>query len=173
MQHQSNSQTLCDPEKIRIKDDCKSLCQQYNCTYESEYEKRESIFNQLFSYHGKNLSIRPPFRCEFGKNIFLGDNVVMNFDCVIEDTANVTIGDNTLLAPRVKIFCSSRENKIDGNRNIEIGENVWIGGGVTIHSGVFIGNNVTIGAGSVVLNDIPSDCVAVGNPCKVIRCLEK
>ena len=162
-------------ELSKIKLQLNALCKEYNLTTENDLDKRSCIYSRLFGKFGKNLQIRAPFTCEYGKNIFLGDNVYMNFDCKIEDFAQVVIGNNTLFAPYVQIR-TLEESKNEQQFNIEskrvlIGNSVWVGGGVTIYPGVSIGDNVTIGAGSVVKNDIPSNCVAVGNPCKVLRYL--
>jgi maltose O-acetyltransferase len=120
--------------------------------------------------------INPPFYCDYGKNISVGKNLFINYNCTIIDVAKVTIGDNCLLAPNVAIYTaghpiypSTRNSLYEYGRPITIGDNVWIGGNSVICPGVNIGSNVVIGAGSVVTKDIPDWCVAVGNPCKVLR----
>jgi maltose O-acetyltransferase len=167
-----------DPELIKMRADSEILFQEYNKTSHDETDKRTEIFNKLFGQWGTNLYIRPPFYCDYGFNTFIGKNVYINFNCTILDCAKVTIGDNTLIAPSVEIYTAAHptdpQRRLEGEefaKEIVIGNNCWIGGGVIICAGVSIGDNTTIGAGSVVIKDIPSDCIAVGNPCKVIRYL--
>lgn len=119
---------------------------------------------------------RTDFRCEFGKNITIGDNVYINFGCIILDCAEVTIGSNTLLGPNIGLYAANHSTdateRINGGcygKPIHIGNSVWLGGDVKVLAGVTIGDNSIIGAGSVVTKNIPSNVIAVGNPCKVIR----
>ncbi|MDA0148900.1 sugar O-acetyltransferase [Vibrio sp. LaRot3] len=127
-----------------------------------------------------NPHLEPPFRCDYGSNIKLGKNFYANFNCVILDVAEVVIGDNVLFGPNVQLFAAGHpldvesrvEKGIEFGVPIEIGDNVWIGGGVIVCPGVKIGNNSVIGAGSVVTKNIPANVVAVGNPCRVIKSLE-
>lgn len=119
---------------------------------------------------------RTDFRCEFGKNITIGDNVYINFGCIILDCAEVTIGSNTLLGPNIGLYAANHSTdateRINGGcygKPIHIGNSVWLGGDVKVLTGVTIGDNSIIGAGSVATKNIPSNVIAVGNPCKVIR----
>ena len=125
---------------------------------------------------GKNVWIEPDFKCEFGKNISIGNDVYINFGCIILDCGEVTIGDNTLLGPNVGIYLANHafdaQERINGGcfgKPVHIGSKVWIGGDVKILAGVTIGNNSIIGTGSVVTKDIPENVIAVGNPCRVLR----
>ena len=122
------------------------------------------------------MFIEQPFRCDYGKNIEVGNNFFANYNCVILDVAKVTIGENVMFAPNVSIYTAghpihpeSRNSGYEYGIPVTIGNNVWVGGNVVITPGVTIGNNVVIGAGSVVTKDIPDNVIAVGNPCRVIR----
>lgn len=130
----------------------------------------------MFGKVGENICINKPFRCDYGINIEIGDNFYANFDCIILDVNKVIIGNNVLFAPRVSIYTAGhpidkdvRNKMLEFGKQVIIGNDVWIGGNVIINPGVKIGNNVVIGSGSVVVKDIPSNVVAAGNPCKVIR----
>ena len=124
----------------------------------------------------KAYTVRAPFHCDYGKNIEVGDNFYANFNTVILDVGKVKIGNNVLLAPNVSIYTAghpihpdSRNSGYEYGIAVTIGDNVWIGGNSVINPGVTIGNNCVIGSGSVVVNDIPENSIAVGNPAKVIR----
>ena len=154
----------------------KKLFRKYNKTEDDEIELRNQIMQELFNKVGKNVWIEPDFKCEFGKNITIEDNVYINFGCVILDCAEVTIGSNTLLGPNIGIYpvnhSTDYEERINGGcygKPIHIGKNVWFGGDVKILAGVTIGDNTIIGAGSIVTKDVPSNVIAAGNPCRVIR----
>ena len=156
--------------------EAKRLFRRYNKTDDSETGERDSILRQLFKSVGENLWIEPDFRCEFGKNISIGNDVYINFGCVILDCGLVTIGSNTLIGPNVGIFTGNHtldaEERANGGlipKPVTIGKRVWICGNTTIVPGVSIGNDTVIGAGSVVTHDIPSGVLAAGNPCKVLR----
>ncbi len=154
------------------------LVRLFNATDETELPRRAELLRSLCGAVGKNCYIEPPFRCDYGEYIRLGDNVFMNFDCVILDCAEVTIGDNVLMAPGVHIYAAThpvdvgtRTSLLECAKPVRIGANSWIGGRAVICPGVTIGSDVVIGAGSVVTRDIPDGTIAVGNPCRVIRTL--
>ena len=154
----------------------KKLFKAYNKTDDEDVELRNKILRQLFNDIGKNVWIEPDFRCEFGKNITIDDDVYINFGCIILDCAEVTIGSHTLIGPNAGLYAANHSTdateRINGGcygRPIRIGKNVWLGGDVKIVGGVTVGDNTIIGAGSIVTKDIPSNVIAVGNPCKVIR----
>ncbi len=154
----------------------KKLFKAYNKTDDEETELRDRILRQLFARVGKNVWIEPDFRCEFGKNIVIEDDVYINFGCIILDCAEVTIGSHTLIGPNAGLYaanhCTDATERINGgcySKPIHIGKNVWLGGDVKVVGGVTIGDNTIIGAGSIVIKDIPSNVIAAGNPCKVIR----
>ncbi len=154
----------------------KEVLFEYNGLAPREIEKRNELISNLLGGIGKNYFIEPPFRCDYGYNIVIGDNFYANYNCTILDCARVTIGDNVLLAPNVCLFTAGhplhwepRNAGIEYAFPITIGNNVWIGGGVIINPGVTIGNNVVIGSGSVVTKDIKANTIAMGNPCKPLR----
>ena len=154
----------------------KKLFRAYNKTEDEETELRYNLMQQLFKEVGKNVWIEPDFKCEFGKNIKIEDDVYINFGCVILDCAEVTIGSHTLIGPNVGLYAANHSmdalERINGGcygKPIHIGKNVWLGGDVKVLPGVSIGDNTIIGTGSIVTKDIPSNVVAAGNPCKVIR----
>ena len=156
--------------------EAKKLFRLYNQTDDDQTEKRYEIMKSLFKSVGKNVWIEPDFKCEFGKNISIGNDVYINFGCIILDCGEVTIGDNTLLGPNVGIYLANHafdaQERINGGcfgKPVHIGSKVWIGGDVKILAGVTIGNNSIIGTGSVVTKDIPENVIAVGNPCRVLR----
>lgn len=141
--------------------------------------ERKALFRELFGATGEEFLIENPFTCDYGSNIYWGENAYANFDCIILDTAPVYIGKNVMLAPAVKIFTAThpvefaaRNSGLELAKAIRIEDNVWIGGGAIINPGVTIGRNSVIGSGSVVTKDIPANVVAAGNPCKVIRVIE-
>ena len=159
-------------ERRRARDLCKSL----NGSLDSQQALRERIIRELFGSAGDDVWIEPPFYCDYGANITLGNKVFFNFNCVILDPAPVTIGSNALFGPAVQVYtathpmsASERRTWREFARPIEIGSDVWIGGGAIICPGVRIGSQSVIGAGSVVTRDIPADVFASGNPCRIIR----
>lgn len=130
---------------------------------------------ELFGAGGESVWLQPPFFCDYGTNIELGERVYFNFDCVVLDVCRVRIGSYTLFGPAVQIYTAvhpldaAERRKVESGKPIEIGENVWVGGGAILLPGVRIGDRSVIAAGSVVTKDVPSDVVAVGNPCRVLR----
>lgn len=156
--------------------EAKKLFRAYNHLGDDETDKRGDIMRRLFKDVGRNVWIEPDFRCEFGKNISIGDDVYINFGCVILDCGQVRIGSNTLIGPNVGLFSGNHaldaEERAAGGlipKPITIGNRVWLCGNVTVTPGVTIGDDTVIGAGSVVTHDIPSGVIAAGNPCKVLR----
>lgn len=159
----------------------RALMKKFNSADAGSAEHTE-IIKELFhpSCRGKTLFIEPMLRVDYGYNISMGNNVVMNFNCVILDCAPVSIGDDSMFAPGVQIYAathplSPKHRKLSGNQYYElafpvkIGSNVWVGGNAVILPGVVIGDNAVIGAGSVVTRDVPPNVVVAGNPAKVIR----
>ena len=154
----------------------KKLYRAYNKTDDEEVALRHQIMQQLFQKVGENVWIEPDFKCEFGKNITIENDIYINFGCVILDCAKVTIGSHTLLGPNVGLYAANHatdaNERINGGcygKPIHIGKNVWLGGDVKVLPGVSIGDNTIIGTGSIVTKDIPANVIAVGNPCKVIK----
>lgn len=168
-----------DPELTQERLKARLLLKRYNDSLETEIEKRESILKKLIPHAGAGLLLQSPFYCDYGYNIILGDNVFINFNCVVLDVMPVRIGSRTLLGPNVQLYTAThpmnfkeRALGLELAKPITIGEDVWVGGSVVICPGVSIGNRCVIGAGSVVTKDIPPDVFAAGNPCKVIRKLD-
>lgn len=165
-----------DPELAAEAIRARELLQQYNQTAAADREGRRAILRQLLERVGEQPSIVPPFHCDYGIHISIGDRFYMNYGGVILDCNKVEIGDDVLCGPYVQIYAATHPTdpaaRLTGRElafPIKIGSNVWIGGGVIICPGVTIGDNTTIGAGSVVTKDIPANVVAAGNPCRVIR----
>ena len=165
-----------DEDLFKRRVEAKKIFKEYNKTSDEETSLRSELLNKLFKRIGKNCWIEPDFRCEFGKNIILEDNIYINFGCIILDCAEVRIESNTLLGPNVGIYAVNHsidpKERINGGcfgKPVHIGKNCWIGGDAKILAGVTIGDNSIIGTGSIVTKDIPSNVIAVGNPCKVIR----
>ena len=155
----------------------KDIIHKYNALAPSDSASKLAILKDLLGHIGDDkIIINQPFYCDYGKQILVGKRFFANFNFVVLDEARVTIGDDCFIGPNVSIYtaCHStdpvkRNSRQEWAKPVSIGSNVWIGGSVTILPGVTIGDNVTIGAGSVVVSDIPSNTVAVGNPCKVIK----
>lgn len=155
---------------------CKSLCQKYNRLPIEDFDARKRLIKKILGKTGKAILVEPDFWCDYGWNIEVGENFYANHGMVILDAGKVIFGDNVFIGPSCGFHTAG--HPIDFERRnlgleyaypIVVGSNVWIGAGVQVMPGVTIGDNVVIGGGSVVVKDIPSDSVAVGNPCKVVR----
>lgn len=154
----------------------KDICFEYNNLRPSDSEGKDKIIKKLFAKTGKQIIVEQNLGCDYGYNIFVGENFYMNHNCIILDGAKVEFGDNVFIAPNCGFYTAghsldykTRNKGLEYAKPIKVGNNVWIGGNVIVLPGVTIGDNVVIGAGSVVNKDIPSNSVAVGNPCKVIK----
>ena len=175
-----------DPELMEQWHKGKNLAREYNNLDSKDLEGRKRILDELLGGSGEQLWITAPFYVDYGNNIYFGDNCEVNMNCTFLDDNEIVIGDNALIAPNVQIYTAFHPTnaeerfcgqKADGSFEfcktqtapVHIGKNVWIGGGAIILPGVTIGDNVVIGAGSVVTKDIPSNKIAVGNPCRVIK----
>lgn len=164
-----------DDELTAMRDRARIILHEYNRLMGATLGEKNQVLKQLI---GKcsTIDIQPPFFCDYGTHILVGDNFFMNFNCVILDCAKVTIGNNVQCGPYVQIYTAYHPvlaaERIKGPElaaPITIGDNVWIGGGAIICPGVTIGNNTTIGAGSVVTRDVPANVFAAGNPCRVVK----
>lgn len=158
--------------------DCKALCQEYNHLPIKHVDERHELLKKILGKTGENVHIEPDFWCDYGYNITVGENFYANHGLIILDAGGVIFGDDVFIAPGCGFHTSGhpidfeRRNKgLEYAYSIQVGSNVWIGAGVQVMPGVTIGDNVVIGGGSVVVHDIPSNSVAVGNPCKVIRAI--
>lgn len=165
-----------DPELVALRLRARQLLRQYNHSAPDDEQLRRELLDELIGSSGEQLWIEPPFYCDYGSNITVGDRVYFNFDCVVLDVAPVVIGDDTMFGPAVQIYTAThpiewqeRASGLEAGRAITIGSHVWVGGGAMIQPGVTIGDRTVIGSGSVVTKDVPSDVFAAGNPCRVIR----
>ncbi len=164
-----------DDELVAARDRARDLCRDLNHGRESEQEERRRITQQLFGAGGDSVWMQPPFYCDYGTNIELGERVYFNFNCVVLDVCRVTIGSFSLFGPAVQIYTALHplnaelRRREEYGRPVSIGTDVWVGGGAKILPGVRIGSRAVIGAGSVVTRDVPDDVFAAGNPCRVIR----
>jgi maltose O-acetyltransferase len=164
-----------DPELVQARIRARDLCQDLNASREHDQPLRRRLLTELFGQGGDTVWMQPPFYCDYGFNILLGRQVYFNFNCVVLDGCRVAIGDFTMFGPAVQIYTASHPLNADLRRRqefgkpIEIGHDVWVGGGAIICPGVTIGPRAVVGAGSVVTKDVPAGMLAVGNPCRVIR----
>ncbi|OOM77056.1 sugar O-acetyltransferase [Clostridium sp. BL-8] len=174
-----------DKKLTNIISKARLLTHQYN--FIAIVKEKENIINELLEKVGSNVKIDTPFYCDYGRNISIGDNVIININCTFIDCNKIEIGNNVLIASNVQIYTATHPVKVEERLlkdwkessgqaffrtyalSVKIEDNVWVGGGVIILPGVTIGKNSVIGAGSVVTKDIPENCVAVGNPCRVIK----
>jgi maltose O-acetyltransferase len=159
------------------RDRARDLCQLLNATREGDRDTRRAILRDLFAKGGDTVWMQPPFFCDYGSNIELGERVFFNFNCVVLDVCPVRIGDYSMFGPAVQIYTPMHpmdpvlRRTQEYGKPVEIGADVWVGGGALILPGVRIGSRSVIGAGSVVTRDIPDSVFAAGNPCRVIRSL--
>lgn len=165
-----------DPELIAERTECKEKCYDYNALRPKQTEQRAKLLKTILGSVAGEILIEEPFHCDYGYNISVGKNFYANHNLVILDEAPVTFGDNVFIAPNCAFYtaghpldAAERNRGIEYARPITVGNDVWIGGNVTVLPGVTIGSNCVIGAGSVVVKDIPEGSVAVGNPCRIIK----
>lgn len=180
-----------DPEIQSLIHKARRLTKEYNQTASTDFDKRKKILSELFDRKGSNVNIDTPFYCDYGKHISIGNNVIININCTFVDCNKIEIGNNVLIASNVQMYTATHSVEVserlvaDWNENakipyfrtyalpVKVEDNVWIGGGAIILPGVTIGRNSVIGAGSIVNKSIPENCVAVGNPCRIIRQINK
>ncbi len=165
-----------DPELKTERLRCKETIRDYNDLRPSATEARTALLKGLLGRTGESLLIEQPFYCDYGFNIEVGENFYANFNLVVLDEAKVRFGDNVFIAPNCGFYtaghpleASARNKGLEYARPITVGNNVWIGAGVSVLPGVTIGDNCVIGAGSVVTRDIPANMLAFGNPCRPVR----
>lgn len=168
--------TAQDQELARAYKNAQRLTRLFNQTTEDEFEQRLAYLKELLGTTGENLWIEPTFRCDYGCNIYIGENFYANYDCIILDVCPVTIGNHVFLGPRVCLYTAThpidaevRAAGLEYGKPVTIGNDVWVGGNTIINPGITIGSNVVIGSGSVVTKDLPSGVMAAGNPCQVLR----
>jgi maltose O-acetyltransferase len=166
-----------DPELVIARERARDLCQALNATREAEHAQRRRILRELFATGGDTVWMQPPFYCDYGSNIELGTRVFFNFNCVVLDVCRVRIDDGALFGPAVQIYTplhpmnAAERRHTEFGKPVDIGSDVWVGGGAIILPGVTIGSRTVIGAGSVVTHSIPEGVFAAGNPCRVIRAI--
>jgi maltose O-acetyltransferase len=168
-----------DPTLVEDRRVARELTKQFNDMTQAESSEAQAVIKQLFGAMGENCLIEMPFRCDYGYNIRIGDDVQMNFNCVFLDGCPITIGNRVLLAPNVQLYTAShpldpdvRSSGLELGKPITIEDDVWIGGNTVVLPGVTIGRGAVIGAGSVVTKNVPSMCVYAGNPSKLIKRIE-
>lgn len=164
------------PELVQARERARALCARINQLAPAD-PQRKSALQALLGAGGDTATVTSPFHCDYGTQIELGEGVYLNFNCVVLDVCRVRIGARTLLGPAVQIYTplhpldAVQRRHAEYGRPVEIGCDVWIGGGAIVLPGVRIGDRAVIGAGSVVTRDVPADVFAAGNPCRVVRSL--
>ncbi|PZX54185.1 sugar O-acetyltransferase [Algoriphagus chordae] len=168
-----------DPDLVEERLKVRKLVKVFNDSDPEDTELRVSLMRQIFGKAGKNFWVEPPFHCDYGSNIEVGDDVFFNFNCVVLDICKVTLGNRVMVAPNVQFYAATHplDHKTRGEmweygKPISIGDDVWIGGSAVICPGVTIGDRTVVAAGAVVTKSFPSDLVIGGNPAKVIKQLE-
>lgn len=172
--------SVLDEELIRLHRACVDACVLCDAILPSKLEERREKLKRILGRTGENFLIEPGFRCDYGFNIELGENFFANYDLVVLDCAPVRFGRNCFLGPQCGIYTAvhpldarERAAGVEWARPVTVGDNVWMGGHVTVLPGVSIGDGTVIGAGSVVTHDVPAGVVAAGNPCRIIRAVEE
>jgi maltose O-acetyltransferase len=167
-----------DRDLARESDRAAGLTARYNAAPADDHAGRASILRELLGAVGEGVVLRPPFRCDFGFQISIGDRTFANWGLTALDVARIAIGSDVQIGPNVQLLTAThptepepRRAKWEASRPIFIGDNAWLGGGVIVCPGVTIGDNTVVGAGAVVVRDLPANVVAVGNPARVIRTL--
>ncbi|WP_409290873.1 sugar O-acetyltransferase [Peribacillus sp. SCS-37] len=168
-----------DPVLIEERARARRLTARFNAAADAQSDERTSLLKQLFGATGENIYIEPDFRCDYGSNIYAGENFYANFNCVILDVCEVRFGDNCLLAPGVHIYTAAhpidaaeRVSGLEYGRPVTIGSNVWLGGGCIINPGITIGDNAVVASGAVVTKDVPPNTVVGGNPARILKQLD-
>lgn len=170
-----------DEEIMKVQREWLEMQYDFNLTRPSEQDKRDALMKKMFGSIGEGCYVEPPLHANWGgKNIFLGNNVYVNFNLTVVDDGNVYVGDKVLFGPNVTIATANhpiesslRARGLQYNKDVHIGNNVWVGAGAIIVPGITIGDNSVIGAGSIVTKDIPANVIALGNPCRVLRSINE
>jgi maltose O-acetyltransferase len=168
-----------DPELVAERADAREATRRYNQTSVDEDDRRRALLEELLGSLGETCVIEPPFRCDYGYNIHVGENFYANFDCVILDVCRVDVGQDCLVGPGVHIYTAThpldpeeRARGLEYGKPVTIGDNVWIGGSAVINPGVTIGDNSVVGSGAVVTKDVPDGVVVQGNPASVVKTID-
>ena len=165
-----------DPELVAERKRARELTRRYNHTTADDHTERQELLEELFGSLGDECAVEPPFRCDYGYNIHVGENFYANFDCVILDVCRVDVGQNCQIGPGVHIYTATHpldaRERIKGpeyGKPVTVGDNVWIGGRAVLNPGVTVGDNSVIASGAVVTEDVPEDVVVQGNPATVVK----
>jgi maltose O-acetyltransferase len=165
-----------DPELLEENSRAQALVEVFNATVHDEVDRRRQILTELLGFMGDGVVVKPPFRCDYGRNIAIGAGTFVNYDCIMLDVAQITIGESCQIAPRVQILTAThpvdpvaRRLGWESGLPIVIGDNVWLGGGAIVLAGTTIGGDTVVGAGSVVTRDLPAAVVAAGSPARPLR----
>ena len=168
-----------DPALVADRERARDLARRYNATSGAEATRREDLLRELFDAVGDEPTVQPPFRCDYGYNVAVGDEFFANYGCVVLDTNPVTFGDRCLLGPGVHVYAATHpldpEARAAGRergRPVTVGDDVWIGGRAVLNPGVTVGDGAVIASGAVVTEDVPARAVVGGNPARVIREVE-
>lgn len=167
-----------DLDLVTARTHARDLVRRYNATPDGARAERRAILESLLGSVGEGVEVVPPFQCDYGTYLHLGDRVFLNFNVVVLDTCAVRIGSGTLVGPGVQFYAAThptdptvRRRGLENGAPITVGENVWIGGGAILLAGVTVGDDSVVGAGSVVTRSLPPGVLAAGNPCRVVRAL--
>ena len=168
-----------DPELVAERERARDLTRRYNRTTVHDQNERQELLEELLGSVGEECVIEPPFRCDYGYNIHVGENFYTNFDCVILDVGRVDIGENCQIAPGVHIYtamhplaATERIKGLEYGKPVIVGDNVWIGGKAVLNPGVTVGDNSVIASGAVVTTAVPDEVVVQGNPATVVKELD-
>ena len=168
-----------DPYLVKLRFEARKLTEEFNKYSISQVDQRIEVLKKLFGKTGENVYIEPTFNCDYGCNIYLGENFYANFNCVILDVAEVRIGNNCFIAPQVGIYTATHPlNYLERNagkeygKPVTIGDNCWIGGHAVINPGVTLGNNVVVASGAIVTKSFGDNVVIGGNPAKILKCID-
>ncbi|WP_129113288.1 maltose acetyltransferase domain-containing protein [Halegenticoccus tardaugens] len=164
-----------DPTLVEERERARRLTRRFNRTVETDHDARRSLLAELFGSTEEGIFVEPPFRCDYGSNVHVGDGFYANFDCVVLDVCRVDVGDNCLVGPGAHVYTAThptdaaeRNEGLEYGKPVAIGDDVWIGGRAVINPGVTVGDDVTIASGAVVTDDVPEGVVVGGNPARVI-----
>jgi maltose O-acetyltransferase len=167
-----------DPGLVSLRRKARALVAAYNASSPHAQRKRDRLLKRLFSEVGSDVELEPPFHCDYGTNVRIGNHVYINAGCIILDCAHVCIGSYVKMGPAVQLYAATHPTDSQLRREgyefaepISIADGVWIGGGSIVLPGISVGENTVVGAGSVVTRDLPPNVIAAGNPCRVLRTL--
>ncbi|ELZ23676.1 maltose O-acetyltransferase [Halosimplex carlsbadense 2-9-1] len=168
-----------DPDLVAARQRARERTATFNTTEPGETDRRERLIRELFGAVEGTVHVEPPFRCDYGEQIRVGDGFYANFDCVVLDVCPVEFGENCLLGPGVHVYTAThpldpeeRASGLESGRPVSIGDHVWIGGQAVINPGVTVGDGAVIGSGAVVTDDVSPNVVVQGNPAEVVREIE-